>query len=834
MFGKTKPFTPPSIPTSPQWETRSMKPLTDGRIPGVDGSLWLYRTVPLASIVDAKTEEDMLAGGRGLHRAFEELAKMATPGINRTQSKASYREFHLLLLNVPTYFSAPEESPIRSYLNSEFRDRLVQRRELLFGVRLTATASDGGLKKAWDSFLYTLMYTGTMMSEYDRDTDEVSAALARAGFTVPSKETLRWADSWWSHGRSKGVPTLRHDDHLHYVSEMSAKYEIEDHHSTASCRDWPEEGIPGEFAISYTALRDLDLGYTPVTDPLVRWAPHLVDAGARVISVRGLVEPQKVTRSQLRSQKQKIRADINDYHENNKTPRDEQEEAEANLAQMEGAYARGEAPATLVDTSVIIGFDGIQGDVRKITPPAVELDMLTNLQPAAWYETMLCSNVRANPHKQDLPQTAISYAALANISKVGDADGALLGFTEADGQPVYISARAASRGDSFPLMLTAGSTGSGKSLCLQWMAHQWGLAKVPQIIVDPKQKSDFSGSTKASGGTVNSFDDLVVSDGPLDPIRYNPDRALGVQDAADMISRVRPLSTYSMDEHETPIANALRYGVEHGAEATGQALRIAARDGVIDSGIVQQIEGFAQTYPMFRATYGIHPGQSPVMVTDGISLFKVGDSKFSTPSHTSSDVRMETPAVRTSVNVMKQIVRAAVTNLSGRGGVLHIDEAWVYEKAAPDELVELGRLARSQNVLVVLYTQTPKGPLSLGLGGFISRGLVGHIPAEGEDTSQAAAGLKLFGSESPSILGRVVAREKESGANNFNSLKALWDVDPGTGKRTLVRPAVWYHADLNGNVAPVEVKIPDSFFVLASTNPDDIADREKKARMGIA
>lgn len=833
MLGKKKQFTAPPIPTSPQWETRSMKPLVDGRVPGVDGSLWLYRSVPLSSITDAKTTEDMLAGGRGLSQAFEELAKMATPGINRTQSKASYREFHVLLLNVPTYYSAPEESPIRGYLNSEFRDRFVQRRELLFGVKLTPTASDGGVKKAWDSFIYTLMYTGTMMTEYDRDTDEVSAALARAGFTVPSKETLRWADSWWSHGRSKGVPTLRHDDHLHYITQMSAKYEIEDHHSTASCRNWPEAGIPGEFAISYTALRDLDIGYTEVTDPLVRWAPRLIDSGARVISVRGLVEPQKVTRAQLRSQKQKIRADIQEYHENNKTPRDEQEEGEANLAQMEGSYARGEAPATLMDTSVIIGFDGVQKDVRKITPPGVELDTLTDLQPAAWYETMLCSNVRANPHKQDLPQTTISFAALANLSKVGDSDGALLGFTESDGQPVYISASAASRGDSFPLFLVAGSTGSGKSLCLQWMAHSWGLAKVPQIIVDPKQKSDFSASTRASGGSVSSFDDLVDSDGPLDPIRYNPDRALGVQDASDMISRVRPLSTYDMDSYETPIANALRYGVERGAEASGQALRIAANDGVIPLEIVEQIEGFAQTYPMFRATYGMHPGQSPVMATSGITLFKVGDSKFSNPAHNAGDIRFETPAIRTSVNVMKQIVRAAVTNLSGRGGVLHIDEAWVYEKAAPDELIELGRLARSQNVLVVLYTQTPKGPLSLGLGGFISRGLIGHIPAEGEDTSQASAGIKLFGSESPQILRRIVAREKESGANNWNSLKALWDVDSGTGERTLVRPAVWYHADLSGNIAPVEVKIPDSFFKLASTNPDDIAAREKEERMGI-
>lgn len=236
-MAKKQQFTPPNIPTHPQWETRSMKPLTDGRVPGVDGSLWLWRSVPMSAIIDAKSEDDMIAGGRGLHRAFEELAKMATSGVNRNTSKTTYREFQLELLNVPTYFSAPENSPIRSYLNTEFRDRFVQRRELLFGVKLTATSVDAGMKKAWDSFLYTLMYTGTMISEYDRDSAEVSGALARAGFTVPPKETLRFADSWWNHGQSKGVPTLRHDDHLHYINQMSAKYEIEEHHSVATCQD---------------------------------------------------------------------------------------------------------------------------------------------------------------------------------------------------------------------------------------------------------------------------------------------------------------------------------------------------------------------------------------------------------------------------------------------------------------------------------------------------------------------------------------------------------------------------------------------------------------------
>ncbi|MBC9927281.1 hypothetical protein [Leucobacter sp. cx-169] len=834
--------TAPEIPVSPQWETRSLKPLSDGRVPGVDGSMWLYGSVPMSAIIDAKSMDKMLAGGGSLHSVYEELAKLASAGINRAASKASYREFHLLLLNVPSYYEAPESSPIRGYLNTEFRDRIVQRRELLFGVKLrssgTAAAGTGRekLKGAIDSFLYTLMYTGTQLSDYDQDHREIAGIFSRAGITIPSKDSLRWSDSWWSHGRAKAIPTLPHDDHLHYIYEMNAKREIEANYDVASCRNWPEgdERIQGEFAISFTALNNLDVGVTSVEDSVVRWAPALLDAGARVISVRGTVEPQRVTRAQLKSQKKRIEQDMEAFAEKNRSSPDEQRQRRDELAMLETSYARDEAPATLFDCSVIVGFDSVVEDLRKVTPVALDLNPLTNLQAAAWYETMICSNVRANPLKQDLPCTTIAYAGISNLSQVGDPPkspkAALLGFTERDGQPVYVSANAASLADGYPLMIVPGATGAGKSQVLQWLAHQWGLAGVPQYIIDPKPKSDFSAAVKASGGDVHSFDGFIEADGPLDPIRYAgpANLQLGVQIASDMLARVRPLSTELMNQMETPLANAIRYGVEQGATATGEALIIAARDNVIPQNIVDQIVGFAQTYPMFRATFGLHPGTSSLSVSDGITLFMAGNSQFEFPAAGATDITLATPGVRTSVNVMRQLVRASVMNLSGRGGVLHIDEEWIYELAAPDELVQLGRLARSQNVLVCLYTQTPKGPLNLGLGGFISRGIIGHIPAEGEDRSQAEAGLKLFGSTSGEILSRVVAPGEESGRLNWHSLKALWERNDD-GTRTLHRPAVFFHADLHGNIAPVEVQIPPSFFELASTNPEDVQRREAKA-----
>ena len=832
MFTKKPQPISPTVPTKPQWETRSKVPLADGRVPGIDNSMWLWRTVPMSPIVDAKTVDEAVNSGRGLHTAFEQLAELATPGLNRNSSKSTYREFHALLLNVPTYFRAPEDSPIKDYLNAEFRDRLVLRRELLFGVKLIPLTTGGkqgkdGLLHAIDSVAYSLSGDGgSPLSDYDHDTALVSGALARAGLTTPSAETLRWADSWWSRGVAKGVPILPHGDHMHFVASMQAKSTIEHNFDIGSCANWPEEGIPGEHAITFSAMHDLSVDPTPVAESIVRWVPELLDQHARVISIRGLVEPQSITRKQLASQKNKWSGDIDEYFAKNKTPREEQEVKRAALAQMEASYARGEAPATLHDCSVIVGFDGVVEDLRRAAPRVVELNPLINLQPAAWYETMICSSVRANPLKQELPATAVAYSGIQNISRVGDASGALFGFTERDGQPVYLSNAAASAGDAFPLFICAAATGAGKSLLMQWLAHQWGLMKVPQAILDPKRDSDLEPAVRASGGNVFSFDEFAKSDGALDPVRFSPDPSIGAALASDMISRVRPWTQYETQQHETAIAYAIQYGVSRGARATGQALKIAEQDGVVDPGVVADIFKVAESYPMFRATFGINPESPSLQVSDGITLFKVGKTQFELPAAgTQFDPATASPLVRTSVNLLRMMVRASMVSLGGRAGVLHMDEGWVLQQAAPDELEQIGRLARSQNVLPMLYTQTPSGPLDAGLKNFTSRGAIGHIA----DEYEAIAGMKLFGAENVDLVSRVTDKEYLSGGSgvNWNSLKALWSTD-AFGNRSLLRPAVFFHSDLKNSIAPVEVHIPPSFFELASTNPEDVRRRDEK------
>lgn len=78
-----------TIPILPQFETRARRPLFDGLWPGIDGSMWLWRSVPMGSVPDARTEEGAVAVGHGLANAYEALAAFAGSGAHRSQVKST-------------------------------------------------------------------------------------------------------------------------------------------------------------------------------------------------------------------------------------------------------------------------------------------------------------------------------------------------------------------------------------------------------------------------------------------------------------------------------------------------------------------------------------------------------------------------------------------------------------------------------------------------------------------------------------------------------------------------------------------------------------------------
>jgi hypothetical protein len=805
---------------TPDWPTMVAGRLGDGKLVGIDDSVWLYRRVPLSPVAEAKTNDKAMMAGLPIQSAYEEVAALTSfRGNRRSMVKSGYRETHLILVNIPTLFR-PEPGPINEYLKEQFPTSVVDSRVLLFGVKLQASVGSGGIRSAINSVAEAFIVGGTPMSDYDRDYDAVTAALTRAGLGAMTNEDLRLANAWWNHGTFPDTPALFHSDHMHIFATAEAS-EVAESFGADKCDTWPD--IIGSHAITFASVQELELPYVDARDASSKWVVPLVRSNAAVVSIRALVEPARITRDELRRQRKGYTDDLNARYKEGKMDRAELDAKISELGEVEGIYSDGNGPVTLVDTSILVGFDGQVTDMSTVASAQVTLNTMLFRQQSAWAETMICSKIRANPNLHDLPVTTVAFSGIPGLSTVGDREGALVGFTEGDRQPALLSPTAIAKEDTFPLCVVAAASGAGKSMMMLWLADQYARMGRPVVIIDPKLGSDHSLAVRASGGQVSSLDDLLSADGILDPLRFAITPHDGIEMASSMILSVNPFG-YEKLTYEVPLMAALNYGVANGGTCVGQALTIAHAAGQADPTMVKKIFDLANASPMFRSMVGLDPKSQGLRIADGITLIKVGNTHLNLPSPGAKPDEMDI-SQRISLAVVRMMIFGSATALTGRDGVILQDEAWTILNTDPKEVERLGRLARSQRVLPILFSQDISGAVKAGLQGFISRGFVGPIA----DPDEARAAMELFGiEETPERMARITAGgttdsydTNELAAPNWNSMKALRD--PYT--REVLRGSVWLYSDLAGRVIPVEVTIPPAFLKLASTSAQDLDAR---------
>lgn len=455
--------------STPDWPTAVKLRYADGRVQGVRNGVWLYKRVPLGPMSEARTDEEALAVGHGMARAFNELAATSQYTIKRrSTSRASYREFHVLLINLRRYYSPPAASRIRDQLREWFGQEIVQDRLLLFGVKLRDEV--GGEDRTWrdvvDSAAMSLMTAEVPITDYDRDFHEVDDMLSRAGFETPTAKDFELAESWWAAGESPEAPTANHADHIH-VFRTVAGANIAAEAGIGDCKTWPKR-IDGHNIIRMASVHGFDLNFVSNTNPITQWASSLLRKRAVAVSVRGKIEPSPITRAELRRQRKRYIEDIRDRRQQGQMSDQEQEEMLAGLTSVEGAYAGGQAPPTLVETSVLAAFSGPgtenletlgNGTAFKVSPMSFR-------QQYALPETWIASPVRSNPNLMDLPSTTLSYASFQDLAMVGDGVGAQIGFTYKDRQAAFMSSTKSADEDSTPLAICVGSPGSGKAVKL--------------------------------------------------------------------------------------------------------------------------------------------------------------------------------------------------------------------------------------------------------------------------------------------------------------------------------------------------------------------------------
>lgn len=801
--------------------------LPGGKGLGVDNSLWLFRKVPLEPVVDARSIDERVNTFTPLMAAYDEISALThSSTTRRAMARKDYRQTQMLMVNLEKIYNPETGHPIAGFLKESFPHQVTEKRLLLLAVKLTGKiGGTGGFASMVDSVAETLVRGGTPLSDFDVDLAKVDAALARCGLSVPSSQEIAIANSWWNQGHFPDTVDLPHSDHLHIFADAKA-VRMADAAGKEDCHSWPQ--IPNHRTLTLATLEGFDFDFVSPTSTEAHWATGLVEDGAVAISIRASVEPSKITRAELRRQRKRYLDDINERLKQNKMELSEQEEMVRTLESVEEVYASREGSPTLVDASVLVAFNGDVEDITQAGPgSAANLRIMNFRQRQALAEMMLCSYVSANPNLHDMPTQNVAASGIQSLSTVGDKVGALIGFTERDRQPAYVSPTAASTADGLPLMLVAGGTGSGKTQALLWLATQMNQIpgprspRSPQVIVDPKMDSDHSPTVLAAGGQVISLDKLQHADGIFDPIRFARSPEVGVDMAASMLGAINPWGD-DQGKYEVSVFTALRYGVSNGAQCVGQALQIALDAGKAAPGMVQPILELAEASPMFRACVGMNPESKALNIFDGITLIKVGNSHLDLPEP--GAIEGAPLMQRVCLALVRMMVFGSAMALTGRGGVIHLDEAWVFLGAGKAEVERLGRLARSQGVLPVLYTQRVSDALKADLTGYISRGFILPI----EDKAESEAACRLFNLEpTPERLGRIRAKaivgEGESQAPNRNSMRALRD--PRTNR--VIRGAIGIYADLTGRAVPVEVVLPPLFLQMASTNPDDIRRRQE-------
>ena len=807
-------------------------PLADdpGFLIGTDGSAWLYREVPRAPVSDARTPEDRDLAAQPINGVLVELANSVSTMIKRRSlAKGSYREIHLLSSITPGHYRAPEGQVNKAMLDRYFGSMGLMDHNLLLGVRLFTSVKRNTWRQAVKDFTESMIEGGASLDDYSADLNRQAATLRRYGFTVPTQERIDNALGWFNNGNWPDIPTYPHGDHLHLlpswsaarVAERAVAHDLE-------CTTWGA-GIEGHQVMTITCLNSVTGGWEiDSTDAVASWATRLHrHGGTRAISVRAQVEPAEITRREMRLHRKEYEHDLAEARAKGQMDKAEAEQATADLAATERAYAQG-GPPTLTQCRVTIAIDGQFNDPTTINNGlGVSLVPRLGRQDELRAEMGLCSEVRENPHVKDWPAQMLAASGIGDTSIVGDGPSStvILGFTEHDQQPVGYQPDRAGDEDQAPVTSVTGDTGTGKTQLLLWMASQEALAGRDVVSIGPKAmaKADLTvqalhGQPSAAGDPVRtrvvSLSDISSSDGILDPFSYTDDISYAVGRAVFNILSANPWGTVEeRSAWEAPLTQALRYGAERGARSTGQALDIA-REGGAPPQMVDRILGLAQAYPQFRAFVGTREGAGRHSLK-GWTHVQVGSTPLNLPSEDSLADGTANLAERIDVTLVRALVNSYVYLLRERGGSIYLDEAWVFMLAGRAELDQAGRLMREYGVSMVMFNQKVSEALSAGLEGYFSRNIILPLTRQEAQAALLIADKDLVTEERINRLrAKPTKGEGKSVVHNWDSMRHL--VDPATGQ--VLRGTIAYYADMDDHFVPFEIVLPREFLELSTTN----------------
>nr|WP_244296524.1 ATP-binding protein [Bifidobacterium breve] len=848
-----------------------------------DRTVWLYARIPWSTaLLDGANDQKRMDTAQQLMAFFDGLANQVTvAGMRyRYMLQSEYREFHILAGSMPVPYRPPLETrrtELGQYQSIYYRNEKTCKQFAVVGVPLRLIGETnhnrkpGMLQRAltwYDRMCYSVANGCPMFEEYLPDAHKIERIMLNAGlepFTLMDEHErerlVAMMESWWvGRANSSALPILAENAHVHFFPDnatcISAKNLYDE---GVNCNDW---GIDNEYPASICFARTSDFNQSNITDPSNLWIAKLMEVGragganAVATSIRGKVEPAKVTADQIRRNSRTIDESIKERYEKNHEATGDMNEIKERLDYKKSIYETPDMPPSIIDLSIatcVAGTEQMAIDALGRIPN-IEFTNLTTAseQLMAFKSMQACSNVRMTPYEIHWSATCVAGGGVSSFAKAGDKTGALAGMTEANRQSVYIGTTTVQDQDMAPGIIIAGKTGSGKSMLLVSLFLQWakipsrsGQGNTPCILINPKEGDDFEDAVTAMGGRVVRADSDFAN-GTFDPFMVMEDRERAKEMASIMLSNI--LHPNGDDASmELAIAAMLDYGIKHGAKATGTAITLAAKayaQAVQDNSdpseiglptntieVYKQIRIAFNSYQAMRLIFGTKDDIQPLRISHNLTLINAGRRSLVPEAGSENTV-----TGRIQQWTLRMIVLGAGASISGRDGMVGVDEAWCIGgkgKGASRTVEEWMRTARSRRFTPVFASQKTQEFVDAGMTGGVSRGFLLSLddPPEVDGTVSPAKAAERFlqiDDTSGHIRKRMSQSDRlDNGAPNPSSLRRL--VDPKT-KRT-IRGAVAYFKDGSNQPIPIEIVIPpDLLKDISTTATDKIAREQRKQK----
>ena len=364
-----------------------------------DRTVWLYARIPWSTaLLDGANDRKRNDAAQQLMAFFDGLANQVTvAGMRyRYMLQSEYREFHLLTGSMPVRYSPPasmRDTDLGRYQAQYYRSQKVCKQFAVIGVPLKLVGDHsnnrkpGMLQRAltwYDRMCYSVANGCPMFEEYLPDAHNIERIMLNAGlepFTIMDEQEreqlVAMMESWWvGRANSSALPILAENAHVHFFPDNATCAHAKNlYDNGVDCTEW---NIDEEYPASICFARTADFNQSSITDPNNLWIARLMEVGragganAVATSIRGKVEPAKVTADQIRRNSRTIDESIKERYEKGHEAPGDMTEIKERLDYKKAIYNTPDMPPSIIDLSVatcVAGNEQMAIDALGVYPP---------------------------------------------------------------------------------------------------------------------------------------------------------------------------------------------------------------------------------------------------------------------------------------------------------------------------------------------------------------------------------------------------------------------------------------------------------------------------------